>query len=41
MFECFGVENCSIIRAGQKVGFEPAPKKHASKYSMMKAEIAL
>jgi GNAT superfamily N-acetyltransferase len=41
MFAYFDVENKSIIRVGQKVGFKLAPKDGATNYSIMKAEIAL
>ena len=41
MFAYFDVENKSIIRVGQKVGFKLALKDGATNYSMMKAEIAL
>jgi len=41
MFPYFDIENRSMIRAGQKVGFKLAPKDDATNYSMMKAEIAL
>jgi len=41
MFAYFDVENRSIIRVGQKVGFKPVLKEGATNYSMMKAEITL
>jgi len=41
MFAYFDVENKSIIRVGQKVGFKLAPKEGRTNYSMMKAEISL
>lgn len=41
MFAYFDVENKSVIRVGQKVGFKPAPKENRTNYSMMNAEIDL
>lgn len=41
VFAYFDVENKSIMRVGQKVGFRLAPKEGATDYSMMKAEIVL
>jgi len=40
MFAYFDVENRSIIRVGQKVGFKPSPKEGRTDYSMTRAEIA-
>lgn len=41
IFAYFDVENKSIMRVGQKVGFKLAPKETGTDYSMMKAEIVL
>ena len=41
VFAYFDVENKSIMRVGQKVGFKLTPKETVTDYSMMKAEIAL
>jgi len=40
VFPHFDVENRSIIRVGQKVGFKLRPKEGGTDYSMTKAEIA-
>lgn len=41
MFAYFDIENKSIIRVGEKVGFKLARKEGRANYSMMRAEIHL
>jgi acetyltransferase len=41
IFAYFDVENKSMMRVGQRIGFKLTPKETGTDYSMMKAEIVL